>query len=165
MAGDTAQQIALMAFTYVFVDSGDSNGTKISAYEYNFSTINLEEVYGDTFNTYINRKYFCVSRGVNKNIPVVGFRSPIDFVKFVLDRVVGIRLFLLNDVQEFSQKYSGDGELIAAANLGKQYVLHYPVNQNSNVYANIEKNGAGELTKLNTEFKNAKKLFDSLWVK
>jgi len=165
MTGDTAQQIALMAFTFVVVDSADSNQTKLSAYEYNFSTINLEEVYGDKIFDYINRKYFCVTRGSNKNVPVVSFRTPIDFVKFVLDRVVGIRTFLLSDVQEFSQKYSGDGELIVAANLGKQYVLHYPVNQDSNVYAHIEKNAAGELTKLNTEFKNAKKLFDSLWIK
>lgn len=165
MTGDTAQQIALMAFTFVVVDSADSNQTKLSAYEYNFSTINLQEVYGDKIFEYINRKYFCVTRGSNKNVPVVSFRTPIDFVKFVLDRVVGIRTFLLSDVQEFSQKYSGDAELIVAANLGKQYVLHYPVNQDSNVYTHIEKNAAGELTKLNTEFKNAKKLFDSLWIK
>jgi hypothetical protein len=154
-----------MAFTYVFVDSGDSNGTKISAYEYNFSTINLEEVYGDTFYTYINRKYFCVSRGVNKNIPVVGFRSPIDFVNFVLNRVVGIDTFLIEDSKIFSEKYPNDEKLQVVNNLAKQYVLHYPVNQDSNVYVQIEKNGAGEFDKLIEEFKVAYKIFDNLWIK
>ena len=165
MTGSTSYRIASMAFTYVFVDSGDSNGTKISAYEYNFSTINLEEVYGDSFYTYINRKYFCVSRGVNKNIPVVGFRTPIDFVNFVLNRVAGIDTFLIEDSKIFSEKYPNDEKLQVVNNLAKQYVLHYPVNQDSNVYTQIEKNVSGEFDKLIAEFKVAYKNFDNLWIK
>jgi hypothetical protein len=84
MTGETSYNVAAMAFMYVFVDSGNNNGNQLVAYENNYSTINLKEVYGDTFYEYINRKYFCVARGSDKNIPVVGFRSTNDFVNFVL---------------------------------------------------------------------------------
>ena len=49
MTGETSFNVAAMAFTYIFVDSGTADQTKVSAYEYNFSTINLQELYGDSF--------------------------------------------------------------------------------------------------------------------
>jgi hypothetical protein len=152
-----------MAFTYVYVDSGSQ--TQLSAYENNYSTINLTEVYGDSFFQYINRKYFCVARGTNKNIPVVSFRSPLDFVNFVLNRVNGILTFLNQDVQEFSNKYPNNPELVVVSNIAKQYVLHYPVNQDGNVYTQIEKNESGEYDKLITEFTKAYSIFNTLWKK
>ena len=165
MTGATAFRVAAMAFTYAFVDSGNSNGTKIASYEYNFSTINLEELYGDSFYQYINRKYFCVNRGTSKNLPIVSFTSPISFVSFILERVAGIDVFLNQDASKFQQKYPNDDVLAVSANLAKQYVLHYPINQESNVYTQIEKNADGEYDKLLAEFKSAYKIFDNLWSK
>jgi len=163
MTGDTSFNIAAMAFTYVFVDSGSE--TQLSSYENNYSTINLTEVYGDSFFQYINRRYFCVARGNNKNIPVVGFRSPLDFVNFVLNRIAGVNIFLVSDAGEFNQKYPNDPILATVSNLAKQYVLHYPVNQNSNVYTQIEKNESGEYNKLIAEFQKAYRNFAILWKK
>ena len=165
MTGNTAYAVALMAFTYVYVDSGESNGTKISAYEYNFSTINLQEIYGDSFYQYINRKYFCVTRGTSKNVPIASFRTLIDFINFLLDRVAGIYTFLNQDIQEFSNKYPNNPELVVVSNIAKQYVLHYPINQESNVYTQIEKNAVGEYDKLIAEFKKAYNIFNTLWNK
>jgi hypothetical protein len=163
MTGDTSFNIAAMAFTYVFVDSGSE--TQLSSYENNYSTINLKEVYGDSFFQYINRKYFCVARGTNKNIPVVGFRSPLDFVNFVLNRIAGVNVFLIEDAGQFYQKYPNDPILATVSNLAKQYVLHYPVNQNTNVYTQIEKNESGEYDKLIAEFQKAYRNFATLWKK
>jgi len=163
ITGETAFNIAAMAFTYVFVDSGSE--TQISSYENNYSTINLTEVYGDTFFNYINRKYFCVSRGTNKNLPVVSFRSPLDFVNFVLNRVKGINVFFAEDSKTFDDKYPNDPKFAIVSNLAKQYVLHYPVNQESNVYTQIEKNESGEYDKLIAEFQKAFLNFAILWIK
>jgi hypothetical protein len=163
MTGITSIAIASMAFTYVYVDSGSQ--TQLSSYENNYSTINLKEVYGDSFFQYINRKYFCVARGTDKNIPVVSFRSPLDFVNFVLNRVAGIYTFLNQDLNEFANKFPNNNDLVVVSNLAKQYVLHYPVNQNSDVYVKIEKNESGEYSKLIAEFNKAYSVFKTLWDK
>jgi hypothetical protein len=163
MTGLTANVVASMAFTYVYVDSGSQ--TQLSSYENNYSTINLKEVYGDSFFQYINRKYFCVSRGNNKNLPVVSFRSLSDFVNFVLNRVAGLTTNIASDVNGFQQKFPNDTKLQEIANLAKQYVLHYPINQESNVYTQIEKNESGEYDKLIDEFTKAYSIFNTLWSK
>ena len=163
MTGLTANVVASMAFTYVYVDSGSQ--TQLSSYENNYSTINLKEVYGDSFFQYINRRYFCVSRGNNNNLPVVSFRSLSDFVNFVLNRVAGLTTNIASDVNEFQQKFPNDSKLQEIANLAKQYVLHYPINQESNVYAQIEKNESGEYDKLIAEFTKAYGIFNTLWSK
>jgi len=156
MTGNTTYQTAAAAFTFVFVDSGNNNGTEISAYENNYSTINLQEVYGDSFFEYINRKYFCVSRGTDKNLPIVAFRSLKDFIKFVLLKVANIPTFLQQD----SNKFPSDD--LVPYNLAKQYVLHYPINQNNDVYTKIEADN-GQIEKLNAEFLKAYQIFESLW--
>jgi len=162
MTGETSFNVYAMAFTYVFVDSGNNNGTQLVAYENNYSTINLTEVYGDKIYEYINRKYFCVSRGNDKNIPVVSFRSLPDFVNFVLDKIQGINTFLVQDAGTFNQKYPNDSTLSSISNLAKQYVSHYPLNQNADVYTQIEKNEGKQYDKLIEEFKKAYNLFDTL---
>ena len=162
MTGETSFNVAAMAFMYVFVDSGNNNGNQLVAYENNYSTINLKEVYGDTFYEYINRKYFCVARGSDKNIPVVGFRSTNDFVNFVLNKVSGINTFLRQDSATFNQKYPNNADLASVSNLAKQYVIHYPINQEPNVYVQIEKNESKEYDKLILEFNKAYDVFIGL---
>jgi len=158
MTGDTTYQTAASVFTFVFVDSGNNNGTELSAYENNYSTINLQEVYGDTFFEFINRKYFCVSRGTDKNLPIVAFRSLKDFIKFVLLKVGNIPTFLNQDESKFSQY----GDKSPPYNLAKQYVLHYPINQNADVYTKIEADN-NQIESLRSEFLKAYQIFESLW--
>jgi hypothetical protein len=165
MTGETSFNVAAMAFMYVFVDSGNNNGNQLVAYENNYSTINLKEVYGDTFYEYINRKYFCVARGSDKNIPVVGFRSTNDFVNFVLNKVSGINTFLRQDSATFNQKYPNNDDLASVSNLAKQYVIHYPINQEPNVYTQIEKNESKEYDKLILEFNKAYDVFTTFFKK
>jgi hypothetical protein len=158
MTGGTTYQTAASVFTFVFVDSGNNNGTELSAYENNYSTINLQEVYGDTFFEFINRKYFCVSRGTDKNLPIVAFRSLKDFIKFVLLKVGNIPTFLNQDESKFSQY----GDNSPPYNLAKQYVLHYPINQNADVYTKIEADN-NQIESLRSEFLKAYQIFKSLW--
>jgi hypothetical protein len=150
--------IRLMMFTFIFVDSGDNNGTQINGYENNYSTINLQEVYGDQFFEYINRKYYCVKRGTDKNLPVVSFKSVNDFTKFVLDRTKNILSQFLADESNFSQF----GENSIPFNLAKQYVNNYPIKQNENVYTQIEKD-TNQLLVLRDEFLKAYQIFGSLY--
>ena len=158
MTGATTYQTAAAAFTFVFVDSGNANGSQIASYENNYSTIDLQEFYGDSLYQYVNRKYYCISRGTNSNIPVVSFRSIKDFIAFVLERVSRVPVYLGNDANEFAS--AGDNS--PAFNLAKQYVLHYPINQNDDVYTKI-KEDANQISKLNAEFVKAFNLFKTLW--
>ena len=151
--GDTFYDYSLIIFIFIYVDSGN---TGIKSYENNFSTINLTEVYGDKFFEYINRKYFCVSRGANPNLPIVSFRTLKDFVKFVFFQVRSIPTFIKQDISSFSQ--FGENDFIYT--LAKEYVLHYPVNQNENVYTQIEKD-PNQLNKLFSEFLNAQNVFEA----
>ena len=154
--GTTYFDYSLIMFTFIYVDSGNQNDSGIKGYENNFSTIDLKEVYGDKFFEYINRKYFCVSRGSNPNLPIVTFRSLNDFVKFVYFQIRNIPTFIKQDIDEFSQ--FGDSDFIFT--LAKQYVVHYPVNQNANVYTQIEQD-PNQISKLRAEFANASKVFDA----
>jgi len=146
----TFQDYSLIIFTFIYVDSANQGNSGIKGYENNFSTINLTEVYVDKFYEYINRRYFCVSRGSNPNLPIVSFRTLKDFVKFVFFQVRSIPTFIKQDLASFSQ--FGENDFIYT--LAKEYVLHYPVNQNANVYAQIEKD-QNQIDKLRSEFLNA----------
>lgn len=156
MTGATSYQTAAAAFTFVFVDSGNANGSQIASYENNYSTIDLKEFYGDSLYQYVNRKYYCISRGTDTNIPVVSFRSIKDFIAFVLERVSRVPVYLVNDANDFPT----DAEF--PNNLAKQYVLHYPTNQNADVYTKI-KEDPNQISKLNLEFQKAFNLFKTLW--
>ena len=149
--------IRLMMFTFVFVDSGNNNGTQLSAYENNYSTINLKEVYGDQFFEYINRKYYCVKRGTDKNLPIVSFKNKETFMTFIFDRVKNVVGQILADESNFSQF----GEFSLPFNLAKQYVLNFPIKQNPDVYAQIEKD-ANQIDVLRSEFVKAVQIFISL---
>ena len=155
--GDSYNDYHTFIFVFIYVDSGKQDNSGIEGYENNFSTIDLKEVYGDKFFEYINRKYFCVSRGSNPNLPIVTFRSLKDFVKFVFFQIRNIPTYLKEDIDNFPQ-FEGETKLIAA--LAKQYVLHYPVNQNENVYKQIEQD-PNQILKLTNEFINAFKIYDA----
>jgi len=153
--GQTFSRLASYIFTFIYVDSGNDNGSGIKSYENNFSTIDLTQVYGDKFFEVITRKYYCVSRGSNPNLPVVSFRSLKDFVKFVLFSVRNLEANFLQNFGEFQQL--PDIEAVAYT-LAKLYVLYYPVNQNPNVYTQITED-KNQIDKLRVEFVKAYKLY------
>jgi hypothetical protein len=128
VTGDTTYLLANIAFSFIYVDSG--NNTGITGYENNYSTINLTEVYGDSFITYIKRNYFCVSRGANPNLPVASFNSFRNFIEFVLDRIAAIPSNIVADANVFDLGTKQG----AAKAFAKQYILNYPLAQQQNVY-------------------------------
>ena len=128
VTGDTTYVLANIAFSFIYVDSG--NNTGITGYENNYSTINLTEVYGDSFITYIKRNYFCVSRGANPNLPVASFNSIRTFIEFVLDRIAAIPSKIVADSNVFDLGTKQG----AAKAFAKQYILNYPLAQQPNVY-------------------------------
>ena len=81
------------------------------------------------------------------NIVISGLK---DFIKFVYTRVGNILRFVDNDISDFSQ--FGDNSFVFT--LAKEYVLYYPVNQNENVYKQIEQD-PNQINKLRQEFLNA----------
>jgi hypothetical protein len=86
-------------------------------------------------------------------------------VNFALNKIGGINTFLIEDATTFNQKYPNNPRLATINNLAKQYVLHYPINQNSDVYTQIEKNEGGQFDKLISEFEKAYVNFSTLWKK
>jgi hypothetical protein len=141
LTGVTDATRAAIAFTYVYVDSGNQSG--ISGYENNYSTINLQEVYGDTFTNQINKKFFCISRGTKFNLPVASFISTADFVKFVLNRTINIVQLLNSDATTNNLDLSNDQDRATA--FAKQYVLNYPINQPNDVYSSLTEQNKLEL--------------------
>jgi hypothetical protein len=131
--GTTTPIIASIVFSFVYVDSG--NGTGITGYENNYSTINLQEVYGDSFTNYINKSYFCVSRGSKFNLPVASFTSFNDFIKFVINKTSQIPNLISSDATQNNLDLSNPKDRSIA--YSKQYVLNFPINQPDNVYATI----------------------------
>ncbi len=129
--GDTTPFVAGLAFTMVYVDSG--KGAGINAYENNYSTINLTEVYGPNFVNYIKKNYYCITRGTNSNLPVASFNTFKDFIKFVVDKTSTLYTLLNQDKNNFD--FSTLEGLSAAT--AKQYVLSYPVEQPANVYTTL----------------------------
>jgi len=74
-----------LLFILFYMDTGNTTG--FSAYENNFGTLNLTETYGPTFINYVNKKYFCISKGTNQNIPIVSFPSVESFIDFAISKM------------------------------------------------------------------------------
>jgi hypothetical protein len=145
--------LSQIAFTFIYVDSG--SGTNISGYENNYSTINLKEVYGDSFLNYVKRNYYCVTRGTNFNMPVASFTTFDNFIEFVIGKIVNIPTLINQDGNQFNlNTVKGISQSLA-----KQYVLNYPVNQPNNVYTTLTEQ---DLLLLENEFLKAIDLFNSV---
>jgi len=74
-----------LLFVFFYMDTGNSTGFK--AYENNFGTISLNDTYGPSFVNFINKKYFCLSKGNNINIPVVSFSGINNFIDFAISKI------------------------------------------------------------------------------
>jgi hypothetical protein len=113
-------KLSAILFLFIYLDSASSSGMK--AYENNYSTINLTETYGQILASTTNKKYYCLSRGTNLNIPVVSFISAEKFVDFAIGRFKD-SLSLI--------KTATDEEIV------QLYVTKYPKIQADNVYTEM----------------------------
>ena len=118
----------------------------MKAYENNYSTINLTETYGAVIATTTNKKYYCLSRGTNLNIPIVSFISAEKFVDFAIARFKD-KLSLINT------------NLTAQEDIVKLYVTKYPINQPDNVYTEMTEQ---DKNTLQNKVKQAIDIYNSL---
>ena len=117
----TFRDLSYYLFSFIYLDSASSSGMK--AYENNYSTINLTEAYGGSqFASSVNKKFYCLSRGTNLNIPIVSFISAEKFVDFAIGRFKD-SLSLI--------KTATDEEIV------QLYVTKYPNIQPDNVYTEM----------------------------
>jgi len=118
----TFVQMSIFLFSFIYLDSASSSGLK--AYENNYSTINLTETYGALFASSVNKKFYCLSRGTNLNIPIASFISAEKFIDFAIGK--------------FKDKLSLiDANLTPEVNITKLYVTKYPSTQPDNVYTEM----------------------------
>jgi len=111
---------AQFIFSTMYADSG--TGTGFSAYEWNFSTINLTTNYGQVGLNYFGTKFFCVNKGQSiNNLPLATFESFNDFIDFFIQKFAG-KSTLLNEEQ------------LTLSGVSKIYVLNWPLEQPENVY-------------------------------
>ena len=108
-------------FIFFFMDTGNTTGFK--AYENNFGTINLTDTYGPSFVNFINKKYFCLSKGNNINLPVVSFASIESFIDFAISKIY-----------PSLGSYESSRTVINAV---KQYVNLWASVRNTNVYVKM----------------------------
>jgi hypothetical protein len=119
---DTFLNLSTYLFSFIYLDSASSSGLK--AYENNYNTINLTETYGEVLSTTTNKKFYCLSRGTNLNIPIVSFISAEKFIDFAISRFKD-RLSLI------------DPNLSLDIDIVKLYVTKYPNVQPDNVYTEM----------------------------
>lgn len=84
--GETTEfDLRQLLFIFFYLDSGNSTG--FIAYENNFGSVSLNETYGPSFINFINKKYFCISKTNNTNVPTVSFPTIEDFVDFAIAKI------------------------------------------------------------------------------
>ena len=129
---DNFDKLSLYLFLFIYLDSASSSGMK--AYENNYSTINLTETYGEVLATTTNKKFYCLSRGTNLNIPIVSFISVEKFIDFAISKFKD-RLSLINNS-------APPGEEVV-----RLYVTKYPTTQPDNVYTEMTEQDKNTLEK------------------
>ena len=130
---ETFISLSSLLFLFIYLDSASSSGLK--SYENNYSTINLTEAYGGAqFASSINKKFFCLSRGTNLNLPIASFISVDKFIDFAISKFKD-RLSLINSNVPFGQE------------VVRLYVTKYPNIQPDNVYTEMTEQDKNTLEK------------------
>lgn len=119
---ESLNQYTELIFTFLHVDSATEE--YFTAYEWNYSTIDLREFYGESFLDYVNRTYYCINRANNINYPIVSFKSLETFIEFVISRVQGL----------ISQQTTST---VLSEYLAELYVKNYPITRNSDVWTKM----------------------------
>jgi hypothetical protein len=132
-----------LLFIFFYLDSG--NPTGFSAYENNFGSVSLTETYGPSFANFINKKYFCVSKSNNTNVPTVSFPKIEDFVDFAISKI-----------NPSIGSYSVNRSL---QNAVKQYVNLWASVRNSSVYNKLTEQ---DKTNIENKAKQGLQIFDSI---
>ena len=132
-----------LLFIFFYMDTGNSTG--FSAYENNFGTINLTDTYGPSFINFINKKYFCLSKGNNNNIPIVSYPTTESFIDFAISKIypsIG--------------SYQSERTVVNAV---KQYVDLWASVRSNNVYTKMTEQ---DKKSLENKAKEGLQVFDSL---
>jgi hypothetical protein len=132
-----------LLFVLFYMDTGNTTG--FSAYENNFGTLNLTETYGPGFINYVNKKYFCISKGNNQNIPIVSFPNIENFVDFAISK-------MYPSIGVFSSKRDSDS-------IAKIFVDLWASVRNSNVWVKMTEQDKSSLKNKSTE---GLQVFDSV---
>lgn len=110
-----------LLFILIFMDSGSGNNFK--AYENNFSSVSLDQTYGPSFVSFVDKNYYCVSRGSIKDIPMVKFTSTAKYLDFVISKSSSI-------LNTYTNSKSLD-------TIVKIYVTSWPIIRNGDVYSKL----------------------------
>ena len=125
------------------MDSG--SGNNIKGYENNFSSISLDQTYGPSFVTYVDKNYYCVNRGTIKDVPMVKFTSTSKYLDFAVTRGGAILQTYLNNLK--------------LETVVKIYTTSWPVVRNNDVYNKLTEQ---DKKKLENVAKQAADLFNSV---
>jgi len=104
------------------------NGQKFVSYDHNYASINLNINPWGGSQVYLNKKYFCINRGNNKNTPLGSFNSFDDFLNMFIakfkDRTTAIGSYKYED-NSYKEK------------LSKAYVTLWPSKVEDNVWDDL----------------------------
>lgn len=116
----------IACFVLTYLDSGDA--TSFKGYENNFSSISLNNTYGPGFITFIDKKYFCVTKGNNINEPQVKFTSIDSFCDFIVSKFNPIKGSLTDNIND-NKKVTND--------LVEIFIKKWPIVRSENVFKDI----------------------------
>ena len=119
---DNFLNLSAYLFSFIYLDSASSSGLK--SYENNYSTVNLTETYGAQFASSVNKKFYCISRGTNLNLPIASFTSTEKFIDFAIGKFKD-KLSLINT------------NVPAQEDIVKLYVTKFPNTQPDDVYTRM----------------------------
>jgi hypothetical protein len=145
LAENTQKELDMRTLLFVLFYMDTGNTTGFSAYENNFGTLNLTETYGPGFINYVNKKYFCISKGNNQNIPIVSFPNIENFVDFAISK-------MYPSIGVFSSKRDSDS-------IAKIFVDLWASVRNSNVWVKMTEQDKSSLKNKSTE---GLQVFDSV---
>jgi hypothetical protein len=133
-----------LLFILIFMDSGSGNNLK--AYENNFSSVSLDQTYGPSFISFVDKNYYCINRGTIKDIPMVKFTSTAKFLDFAISKAPSIL-----------QTYMSSNQKLQT--IVKIYTTSWPTIRNSNVYDKLTEQ---DKKKLENAAEQANDLFNSV---
>ena len=132
-----------LLFIFFYLDTGNQTG--FQAYENNFGSVNLTETYGPSFITFINKKYFCISKSNSINVPLVSFPTSTDFIDFAISKI-----------KPSIGSYENNRTI---ENAVKQYVNLWANVKNPDVYNKLTEQ---DIININAKANKASEIFNSL---
>ena len=143
---NTISQFSIGIFVLTYMDSGE--GTTFKGYENNFSSISLTKTYGAGFVSFVEKQYFCITKGNNINEPQVKFTNLESYMKFAISKYKSI---------DSSINYDEKQKLIDT--ITDAFVTKWPIIRNGNVYGDMTEQ---DKTFLKGRAKKALDIYESL---